>query len=841
MTDPIVRSAALIDPHASAEALLGSVVRTSIRRLTWLERIVGVPVWAKLELQQHTGSFKYRGARLALMRGPDSPVIAASAGNHGLAVAQVASELGKSANICIPVNASRVKRDRILATGAGLIEHGSSMEEATAHAEALAHSSDLYYISPYNNPDVISGSSTIALEMLADVPDLTAMVAPVGGGGLFCGLALGSVAAGAQLRMFGTEPAAYASMSASMSAGEIVRVPHRPTLADGLAINLERDSITYNLAQQHLSGIVELTEEELAAGTLALLVHESLLVEPAGAASVIACLRLAQRGDLTGPVGIPLCGGNIQQPTLARIQRYSFQDPDLVRLLHLRGRVVSDIPVARMRQVTSLTATVESAGPAAELLEQVRSCMQRLQLTLRGVSDYVSYCADADLIVDQDVWRQVATAGQLALELLEREERVLAKAAAAAGVDELARTELLVRFGLATLAHVRGALEWCSPAYTQSRVAQFFDLAGQESPTVNYDRYESSSVHQVEDQLLRVLRLPPELWGVTVTSSGMAAYSLIESFLLRERLRPGDTVLLAPYIYFEAAEQVTSLCSVRCVRADGYGVEEILASVRRHRPRCIFIDPVANTAYQQMVDIPAVLARLREEAGERMTVVIDGTMLSAAMPPAALTSDDRLEVLYYESCSKYLQLGLDAAMAGFVAAPVSTRAHLERLRRNTGSILYRHSADLFPRYDSDMFRDRMARICSNATIVAERLCARPEVLDVVQVFYPGHPSHPDHQIAARLPYAGGCVTMLFREAGRNHRDLLEGVQEVVLAHARAAGLHLTKGVSFGFSTPRISAASSMAETEAPFLRLYVGDREAQVELLAEVVGNALVR
>jgi cystathionine beta-lyase/cystathionine gamma-synthase len=373
---------------------------------------------------------------------------------------------------------------------------------------------------------------------------------------------------------------------------------------------------------------------------------------------------------------------------------------------------------------------------------------------------------------------------------------------------------------------MRSALEWCAPSYAQSGVAQFFNTGAQDAPIVNYDRYESADTQGVETQLLGALGFSGDRYAITATSSGMAAYTLVESFLLRARLKLGDTVLTAPYIYFEASEQLQSLPFVRYVRANGYETDDILAAVRDHQPRCVFVEPVANTAQQRMVDIPDVLARLRETVTKRTTVVIDGTMVSGALDPETLYSDDRVEVIYYESCSKYLQLGHDAAMAGMVAYPVEENATFERLRRNTGTILYARNARLFPWFDRDLFLRRMNRICSNAQAVAVALAADPRVTAMGETFHPGLPGHADFAKARKLRYAGGCVTFLFFEEGYNHRDQLDAVLEHALANAKEKGLYMTKvsaSVSRrrGFQTQRVWPSrnhrfyASMSVTSAP--------------------------
>ncbi|WP_194838860.1 pyridoxal-phosphate dependent enzyme [Nocardia sp. XZ_19_369] len=834
-----------IDVPAAEQRLTGQVMRTPIRRLPWLERLVGVPVYAKLEVQQHTGSFKFRGALNAALAGPQRPIIAASAGNHGLAVADVARRLRRPANICIPVMASRLKRERILATGVGLLEHGNSLEQATTYAREIAERQGLYYISPYNNPHVIAGAATVALEVLDEIDDVAAMIAPIGGGGLISGLALGAATRDTSVRIFGCEPERYRSMSASLDAQGVARVVHQPTLADGLAVNLDPDSITYPLVRDRVESIITLSEEDLAAATLALLVHESLLVEPAGAAAIVACLRLADAGALTGPVVLPLCGGNLHHTTLTRIQRYPYADKELVRLLDLRGRTIDELPISRAlriepdvgeRAAADDGATAETDARSSQD-EQVRSWLHRLSDVLAELEEYVNYCAEADVLVDSGLVGQVRAdcerAGQRLVE-------VLGIRGDGDRPEDAARVEMVVRHAANTVASAQAAFDWCAPSHAQAKANQFFDVGAQDSPTANYERYDSVATARVEAQLAEVFGLDPETQVATATSSGMAAYALIEAFLLRYRLRAGDTVLLAPYVYFETVEQICSLPSVRTVTALSYSVEGLVDTVLRERPRCVFVDPIANTAEQRMVDLPSLVRTLEAVVTDPITLVVDGTMAPAALSCTLLDAQEPVEVLYYESCSKYLQLGMDMGMAGVVASKANLRPALDRLRRNTGSILYRHNAQLFPRYDRVFFQRRMHRICGNAATVARSLRTRAEVCAVADVVHPSSGAHPDDAIARSLPYAGGCVTFTLHEAGANHRDQLEALIEHILERARRTGLHLTKGVSFGYNTPRVSAAASMAEGGPPFLRLYIGDRSPeQVALLAQVTGDAI--
>lgn len=824
-----------IDPWRAARELGEAVVRTPVRRLRWLEPFVGTTVFAKMECSQHTGSFKYRGARLAAQRAPAAPLIAASAGNHGLAVAQAGADLGLSTDVCIPTTASRLKRDRILATGAGLVEHGTSLQEAEQHASALAASRGLHYISPYNHPDVIAGSSTIGIELFDQVPELATVVVPVGGGGLISGLALGLQAAGASARIVGCEPERYASATASRRAGAAAAVLNEPTLADGLAVNIAPGSLTLGIMDREVEHLITLTEEELAAGTLALLVHESILVEPAGAASVFACLRLAAMRLLDGPVVLPLCGGNLHHTTLARILRYPFTDPNVLRLCELRGRLVQD-EAPLVSRVGSLPASeLPIVSRRAHVDGLVAQALLRLSDADGEVASLDAYVTRHRL--DSVSSRTAALRGlgaSVAADLAD-----LAPATSESSAAELRRREAAARWGLANAAHLRMAMEWCSPSYAQSETVQFFDLGSQDSPAVNYERYGHKEAAHLEEQLAHALEIDLTTSSVLVTSSGMAAYGLIEAYLLRERLPVSGRVLLAPYVYFEAAEQIETLHSVEAFRASGWDVPQIIDDVRSLRPHVVFADPLANTVDQRMIDLDSLVTEL-EALGDPCVLVIDGTMLSGADVSRLVGHQGQVEVLYYESCSKYLQLGFDGALAGFIAVPNRLRPRFERLRRNGGSIITRHGAAMFPSYGQAELASRMARIDRATRIIAEVLARHPGVAAETQVIHPSRPDHPDQALADRFASLGGCITFKARHIGDDHSDLLEGLVDALVVEASGRRVPLTKGVSFGFSVCRVSAASSMAESEPAFLRLSVGDLDdAEARAVADVFACVL--
>jgi cystathionine gamma-synthase len=497
------------------------------------------------------------------------------------------------------------------------------------------------------------------------------------------------------------------------------------------------------------------------------------------------------------------------------------------------------------RWLTSVPAAGDTEGVVAgttsaqawDLLVQFDTCTGRLRAARHAIEEHAQYCVRNRLPLDQPLITRLLDAVRHAEVRLLQERRVLAGYTKADPPERLSAGETVLRFGWATHSYVRGALEWCAPSTAQSRAVQFFDVSAQYSSEVNYARYESSAVEDLERHIADVLAAPGT-HTVSATSSGVAAYTLIEAVLLRHRLRPGDTVLIAPTVHFEPVEQLTALRYFRVMRATGHRVDDLLAAVRRHRPRCVFVDPLANNARQRMIDVPELVRRLPEVIAGPITVVIDGTMLSCGPPTAP--PGNGVEVIYYESGSKHLQLGLDRTMAGFVVHPADTREQFVQQRRRTGSVLDPRAADEFPRYPADTHRNRMRRIGANALRTATLLHGDPRVRDVGRVCHPGLPDHPDRAIAAQLPFQEGCLTFLFHQAERNCRDELTALFERVLANARRLGVQLSTGASFGFSVPRLRAAEDTRSAgESTFLRLSAGDRAGQVDLLADAVAEAV--
>ena len=280
----LIRDVAVPTPEEleAARRAVGRHLRpTPLVPVPWL----GDDVSLKLETLQPTGSFKVRGA-LAALAGRDlgGSVVAASAGNHGLAVAWAARRLGVRARIVVPETASAAKLDGLRRDGADVVLHGRDVGAAEAHALGLAVGGPRY-LSPYNDTDVIAGGATVGDELAAACERPLLVVVPVSGGGLISGIGLWARQRGA-VRVVGVEAAASRQMSAAVAAGgEVVAVDVARTVADGLAGNLEPGSITPRIVAETVEEIVAVTEDELRAGMRLLALRAGVVAEGAGAAA----------------------------------------------------------------------------------------------------------------------------------------------------------------------------------------------------------------------------------------------------------------------------------------------------------------------------------------------------------------------------------------------------------------------------------------------------------------------------------------------------------------------------------------------------------------------------
>jgi threonine dehydratase len=300
--------------RAAAERIRPYVVRTPLERSAALSERCGVDVWLKFECFQLTGSFKVRGALNALMLLPGTgAVVTASAGNHGLGVARAAAVLGRQATVVVPETASAAKVDALRHSGAELLQIGATYDDAEAAGIRLARERDLPFISAYNDPDVVAGGGTIALEILEDLPGVRTVLTPAGGGGLIGGIGVAAHATDPTISVVGAQSVASPALHAALQAGSLITVPVLPSLADGLAGNIESGSITLDLLKKHVGAITLVEEAEIAGAMRWLLEHEHVLVEGSAAVGVAALLH-GQPVD--GPVVAVLTGRNVAAAVL---------------------------------------------------------------------------------------------------------------------------------------------------------------------------------------------------------------------------------------------------------------------------------------------------------------------------------------------------------------------------------------------------------------------------------------------------------------------------------------------------------------------------------------------
>ena len=323
----------LEDVRAAARRIEGRILRTPALPSDALSRATGAQVVLKLENLQAIGSFKERGAanKLALLTEDERRrgVVAMSAGNHAQAVARHAGLLGIRAVIVMPLHTPAIKVVRTRAWGAEVVLHGETLAETAAHAFALAERDGLVFVHPYDDPAVMAGQGTLALELLEDAPELDVLLVPVGGGGLIGGCAVAASGVKPGIEVIGVEVSAYASLSQTLAGEEALT--GGPTIAEGIAVH-QVGAHPLEAIRAYVRDVI-VVPERVVEDAIALLAEGAKQVaEGAGAAGLAALL--AHRARFAGRrVGIPVCGGNIDARILANVLlRGLLRDGRLLRL-----------------------------------------------------------------------------------------------------------------------------------------------------------------------------------------------------------------------------------------------------------------------------------------------------------------------------------------------------------------------------------------------------------------------------------------------------------------------------------------------------------------------------
>ncbi|QEM82517.1 threonine ammonia-lyase [Halomonas binhaiensis] len=388
----------LDDVHQAAEATAGHLVRTPCLYSATLSRLAGCELYIKFENHQFTAAFKERGALNHLLSlSPEQRsrgVIAMSAGNHAQAVAYHASRLGIKAIIVMPRHTPNLKVSNTRAFGAEVHLQGDGVDEAGAYAQRLAVQHGYVFVHPYDDPRIIAGQGTIAVEMLEDTPELDCLVLPIGGGGLIGGNAVAAKGIKPDIEILGVQSERFPAMKQAL-AGEPVHCG-RVTVAEGIAVK-QPGNLTKALVNEHVSEILLASEADLERAILMLLEIEKTVAEGAGAAGLAAVLSQPER--FRGrKVGLVLSGGNIDMQALSSvIQRGLVRSGRIVRVrvgipdvpgalseltLLLANQRANVVHIAHQRTFTDLSlrateveATLETLGSehTREVIEALRA------------------------------------------------------------------------------------------------------------------------------------------------------------------------------------------------------------------------------------------------------------------------------------------------------------------------------------------------------------------------------------------------------------------------------------------------------------------------------------
>jgi threonine dehydratase len=307
----------LADVDAAHARIAGAIVRTPTLISRTLSGLTGATVYLKFENLQFTAAYKERGALNTLLQlDPQTRgVIAASAGNHAQGLAYHANRLGIPATIVMPINTPTVKVTQTEGHGATVILFGETFDAAYAHARELEAERGFTFIHPFDDPRVIAGQGTVALEMLADVPEIDTLITPIGGGGLISGMATVARAADRPIEVIGVEAELFPSMYNKINGTDMPCAGD--TLAEGIAVK-EPGTITAQMVRALVDDIVLVSERSLEQAVSLLLQIEKTVVEGAGAAGLAALLAYPERFK-GRTIGIVLCGGNIDTRLLANV------------------------------------------------------------------------------------------------------------------------------------------------------------------------------------------------------------------------------------------------------------------------------------------------------------------------------------------------------------------------------------------------------------------------------------------------------------------------------------------------------------------------------------------
>ena len=717
---------------------------------------------------------------------------------------------------------------------------GKDLYEATKEATQIVQDStttaNLLYLSPYANIDVAAGAGTMMIEAAEDAGYFDKVIVPLGGGGLAASVGAWCSRRSPGTKVICTHPKAFGrSFESGRSLAEQLCRPTSASYSDGLSVQLIEPTPFAAILDSTIDQVIQVSETVTAASIAYLLRLQSLLVEGSAATAIGALVdEMDGLANCKGRILLLLTGGNVSSSTVAKALVADVNDPKARQKLGLRHIINSverhgtvNVIGNGFKRTTHEMSTMQdiwrtmaiklkrSTAKLRDRFDQKQQLAGQLGLLTDGwcVSIFQGMHRQLTVFIDElnDEIHSEQTDPQLDLWVIEERYRMLLQLQSALGL----------------------LFDRASAAYDQSQRDWFFDVGTQNATAVNYDRYGLADLRALELRFLEVLGLGQRPIELLLASSGMAAYQILQNYLL-QRLDPDSVVVLPPYVYFEAMEQLKALPHIKIVHASNFSAEALIETAEEHNANAVFLDPIANIVGLPVTDIRrfAQLCCAREGWNDRY-VVLDGTMASGAMAVYDwFVGPDAPIVLYYESASKYIQFGLDVQMGGLLVYPSELDMVMRTIRRNSGAIMYSRNASLLPPVEFSMYQTRMSLLTTNAESFRSGL--EGALVDVAEICFPTH----WYELGWR--HGGALVTIRHLREGMNNKEGLEACIDLILRAAENEHVPMTKGVSFGFSTSRISSASSMAQDSDPFLRISVGVEGEHVRPLVTAVTSGIL-
>ncbi len=305
----------LKDIEGAEKRIAGVASRTPLVESPVLSKIAGREVFLKLECFQPINVFKIRGAYNKISQVKETGVVAASSGNHGIAVAYSSRILGKKCTVVVPETIIREKEETIMEYGAEVVKAGTLSSERETKAREIARAAGSAFVHPFNDPDVIAGQGTCGLEISQQLSGFDSVLVPVGGGGLISGISIAVKSQNTRPKIFGVEPKGAPKLTGALNARKVVTVPSPASIADGLIPSALGD-LTYEACSRYVDGAFTASEEEIFEATRVMAKEARVIAEPSGAAPLVP--PLTHKEHLGERVVVVVSGGNISRDLLLR-------------------------------------------------------------------------------------------------------------------------------------------------------------------------------------------------------------------------------------------------------------------------------------------------------------------------------------------------------------------------------------------------------------------------------------------------------------------------------------------------------------------------------------------